>query len=48
VYDGMGRHVITWGRSAIIEGVSLHGWPVGTYHFLDPSTGLRSLLILQP
>jgi hypothetical protein len=48
VHDGMGRYVITWDRSDVIEGVSLRGWPAGTYHFQDPTTGLRSLLILQP
>lgn len=48
VYDGMGRYVITWNRSDLIGGVSLSGWPAGAYHCLDPTTGLRSLLILQP
>ena len=48
VYDAMGRCVASWSATAMDQGLSLTGWPAGTYCCKDLTTGQHTMLILHP
>ena len=48
VFDALGRCVAQWPRHELAHGVSLDGWPAGTYCCKDLASGKHTLLMIHP